>query len=101
MKYGAGSALLNDVIARSNSCCKVFNRTGSALLLLLLVCALTQQAGMARNKSQIKKGLKDCMVWRVYLIFHQRRGYLRRLTFTAKGAKDATGNQALNRLLLA
>src|SRR6266853_3220616 len=30
MKYGAGSALLSEAIARSSSCCNVLSRTGSA-----------------------------------------------------------------------
>ena len=40
--------------------------TGSAAVLELL-CAEANEEKQTRTSSQIQKGLKDCMIWRVYL----------------------------------
>src|SRR5450755_5145873 len=61
MKYGAGSALASDVMARSSSCCRILIRTGSPAWLELLCWENAGMEKMARN-SQTNKYLGDDMI---------------------------------------
>src|SRR5438270_13542693 len=62
MKYGAGSALLSELIARSSSCCSVCSSTGS-LAPAAAVCP--SMAGADKDNSRQRKyDFKDDMAKR-------------------------------------
>ena len=54
MKYGAGSALLKDDIARSSSCCKVRIRTVSVLRLELAWPRAAETDSAAKSRPESK-----------------------------------------------
>src|SRR5579864_42207 len=60
MKYGAGSALLSELIARSSSCCSVCSNTGS-LAPAAAVCASTAGTADTNSSRQRKYDFRDDM----------------------------------------
>src|SRR6476620_3581585 len=60
MKYGAGSALLREVMARSSSCCMVRSNTGSVAPAAAVCPSSAGAAGRARRR-QRNKDFKDDM----------------------------------------
>src|SRR5689334_12626210 len=64
MKYGAGSALPSEVMARSNSCCKVFIRTESVFPFGASVdCAPAERDKVAKT-SHRKENFNADMLWK-------------------------------------
>src|SRR6476661_572080 len=60
MKYGAGSALPSDVMARSSSCCRVCSNTGS-LAPAAAVCPGNAGAVNSKRKKQRNKDFTNDM----------------------------------------
>src|SRR5579859_540699 len=88
MKYGAGSALLSDVMARSSSCCSVCNNTGS-LAPAAAVCPGSAGTANSERKRQRNKDFTDDMATdECTSSFRHRKCYLRCLPQSRAKARD-------------
>src|SRR5579864_2002785 len=91
MKYGAGSALLSDVMARSSSCCRVCNNTGS-LAPAAAVCPSNAGAANSERIRQRNKDFTDDMATdECTSSFRHRTCYVRCLPQSRAKARDPYG----------
>src|SRR5437899_5735572 len=75
MKYGAGSALLSELMARSSSCCRVRNNTGSVAP-AAAVCPSNAGADKASSKERNKDLTDDMANTECTSSFRHRKCYL-------------------------